>query len=188
MDLQTLENLISQNKSTREIARILGRKPSAVSYWLKKHGLQTNFKSSKDSGKISRAKPLINTCRTCGVELSSSNTAFNRGYICRQCKGKEDSERRRQRKNKAISYGGGKCRICGYDKTPSALEFHHIDPSSKEKEPHLLNSLSWDKQKEELDKCILLCANCHREVHDRLRVDDKFNVLDWVSDPDSRYN
>lgn len=184
MDLQTLENLVSQNKSTREIARILGRKPSAVSYWIKKHGLQTNFKSFKDSG----IKCSIIKCRKCKIELNTSNSAWGRGHICRQCKSEVDVKRRKSRKSKAIEYKGGKCNVCGYDKTPSALEFHHINPFSKEKEPHLLNSMSWDKQKEELDKCILLCANCHREVHDRLRVDDKFNVLDWVSDPDSRYN
>ena len=185
MDLQTLENLISQNKSTREVARILGRKPSAVSYWLKKHGLRTNFTPQfKTSGNISNPRK----CRICETLLNESNDSLGRGNICRACKSKIDVERKKEKKRKAIRYKGGGCNVCGYDKSFSALEFHHIDPSSKEKEPHLLNSLSWDKQKEELDKCILLCANCHREVHDRLRVDDKFNVLDWVSDPDSRYN
>jgi len=65
----------------------------------------------------------------------------------------------------AIDYKGGKCIVCGYNKCTWALEFHHIDP--KEKEFSISDkgyTRSWDKVKIELDKCVLLCANCHREV------------------------
>ena len=66
----------------------------------------------------------------------------------------------------AISYKGGHCQICGYDRCIEALEFHHLDPSQKEfgisKKGY---TRSWEKVKEEADKCVLLCANCHREVH-----------------------
>ena len=185
MDANTLRELISQNKSTREIARILNKKPTAIIYWLKKHGLRTNFTPQvKTSGNTS----IPRKCRICEIVLNELNDSFARGNICKACKSKDDVERRKKRKNRAIEYKGGKCNICEYNKSPSALEFHHIDPSLKDNKFSILISMSWDKQKEELDKCILLCANCHREVHDRLRVDDKFNVLDWVSDPDSRYN
>jgi 5-methylcytosine-specific restriction endonuclease McrA len=71
-------------------------------------------------------------------------------------------------KLKAIEYKGGKCEMCGYDKCPSALEFHHKNPLEKEyhKDSRGLNRRrSFENSKEELDKCILLCANCHREIH-----------------------
>jgi ribosomal protein L40E len=74
--------------------------------------------------------------------------------------------RRRVLKMKAIEYRGSKCSICGYSKCIGALQFHHLDRSTKEfgisKEGY---SKSWKTLKEELDKCILVCANCHSELH-----------------------
>lgn len=62
---------------------------------------------------------------------------------------------------------GGECQLCGYKKCIRALEIHHINPEEKEftfSTDKLCHS--WEKLSEELKKCILLCANCHREVHD----------------------
>lgn len=65
-------------------------------------------------------------------------------------------------KRKAVDYMGGKCSICGYNKCLTALEFHHINPKEKE----IYNShWKFERNKMELDKCILVCANCHREIH-----------------------
>ena len=73
---------------------------------------------------------------------------------------------RRRLKQKAIDYKGGCCQVCEYNKCNSALEFHHLDPSQKDF--HLGQSghtRAWDRVRIELDKCILLCSNCHKEVH-----------------------
>ena len=59
---------------------------------------------------------------------------------------------------------GGKCRICGYDKLLSALEFHHVIPSSKSFTLSSNTNKAHLAYKEEALKCVLLCANCHREV------------------------
>lgn len=67
------------------------------------------------------------------------------------------------RKEKAIDMFGGKCSCCGYDKCIAALDFHHIDPT--EKNERVTFSLKWEKVEQELKKCALLCANCHRELH-----------------------
>lgn len=73
-------------------------------------------------------------------------------------------KRRRQRlKVLAIVYKGGSCKQCGYSRCPTALEFHHRDSSLKDGSPSSFTS--WNKFKLELDKCDLLCANCHREIH-----------------------
>lgn len=65
----------------------------------------------------------------------------------------------------AIEYKGGKCLLCGYDKYRGALELHHVDPKTKSFAlGHKGYTRSWQKVKEEIDKCVLLCANCHREV------------------------
>jgi len=67
----------------------------------------------------------------------------------------------------AVEYGGACCQMCGYKKCMRALSFHHKDPSKKDFGLSARGlTRSWKKTKAELDKCILLCANCHMEVHE----------------------
>jgi 5-methylcytosine-specific restriction endonuclease McrA len=76
------------------------------------------------------------------------------------------AKRRKEIRLKAIEYAGGKCARCGYNKYPEVLEFHHLNP--KEKDFSISEkgySRSWDKVKLEIEKCLLICANCHRETH-----------------------
>lgn len=72
-----------------------------------------------------------------------------------------------KKKKLLVEYKGGKCEICGYDKCLAALEFHHIDPDKKDFSISS-SSKSIDEFKLEADKCILVCANCHREIHNNL--------------------
>lgn len=76
------------------------------------------------------------------------------------------AKRRRKIKVMAIEYKGGKCCVCGYDKYVGALDFHHLDEKSKNFDLSTKGlTRSWDRTKTEVDKCILVCANCHREIH-----------------------
>jgi len=68
-------------------------------------------------------------------------------------------------KIRAIEYKGGKCSKCGYNKCYAALEFHHRDPKAKEYSWTQLRKFSWERVKTELDKCDLICSNCHKETH-----------------------
>ena len=77
-------------------------------------------------------------------------------------------QRWQKRKLQAVEYKGGKCEVCGYNKCPEALDFHHLDPTEKEANWTKIRLWNWKKIEEELDKCSLLCANCHREEHARL--------------------
>ena len=74
---------------------------------------------------------------------------------------------RRQRiKIKALEYKGTHCQNCGYNKCNRALEFHHLDPSKKDFAiSYKGHCRSWKRVKAELDKCILVCSNCHQEIH-----------------------
>jgi 5-methylcytosine-specific restriction endonuclease McrA len=79
---------------------------------------------------------------------------------------KDVAKRRKKIRLMAVQHAGGKCVKCGYFKCLDVLEFHHKDPSKK-----LFgigqNKLtrSWESVKAEIEKCDLLCANCHREIH-----------------------
>ena len=76
-------------------------------------------------------------------------------------------KRREKLRQMAREYRGGKCEICGYHKCSRALNFHHVDPKSKDFGIAARGlTRSWDKIRQEIDKCILLCSNCHMEVHD----------------------
>lgn len=78
---------------------------------------------------------------------------------------KQARERIRKQKQRAIEYLGDICNSCGCMYHPSQYEFHHLDPSIKEKDPASACQMSWENFKKELDKCELLCANCHRLKH-----------------------
>ena len=77
----------------------------------------------------------------------------------------EASQRRKELRDRAVAYLGGHCAICYYDRCSAAFDIHHIDPSAKE---FTISSAmtSWERIAAELGKCVLLCARCHREVHD----------------------
>lgn len=89
-----------------------------------------------------------------------------RGYFrCTKCRSEAVSKRRRDLKLKAVEYKGGKCSKCGYSKCVAALEFHHTTEDKDYSLGDKGNTRSWDKVTQELDKCILVCTNCHREIH-----------------------
>lgn len=76
------------------------------------------------------------------------------------------AKRRNKLKELAVETKGGRCEICGYNKYIGALDFHHLDETKKSfglSRDGLTRS--WEKTKMEIDKCILVCANCHREIH-----------------------
>ena len=86
-------------------------------------------------------------------------------FRCSKCSAEATARVVKAKQDKAYEKYGSACKICGYDKCTRALDFHHLDPSVKEVEPSKVFSRSWEKIQLELDKCILLCSNCHREVH-----------------------
>ncbi|OHA47859.1 MAG: hypothetical protein A2806_02350 [Candidatus Terrybacteria bacterium RIFCSPHIGHO2_01_FULL_48_17] len=76
------------------------------------------------------------------------------------------AKRRRKLKLLAIEYLGGKCLACGYTRCAAAFDIHHRNPQKKEFGLSTKGlTRSWARIKNELEKCILLCANCHREIH-----------------------
>jgi hypothetical protein len=102
-------------------------------------------------------------CTNCNKKYVYDRKNGHRKTVCNSC---NVTQFRRRRKEKCVMYKGGKCEKCGYNKCLGALQFHHIDPS--EKEFGLSGKgvpKSWERCKTELDKCILLCANCHAELH-----------------------
>lgn len=79
------------------------------------------------------------------------------------------AKRRKKIRALAIQEKGRKCALCDYDVCDEALEFHHVNGKKDFGISSKGYTRSWEKVKAELEKCILVCANCHREIHAGLR-------------------
>jgi hypothetical protein len=146
-----------------------GQKPSITR---KKRFCNHSCAGSFNNTKTPKRK-LAGKCKTCCVPISAT-----RKYCSETCRKiaasalprKSDPIKyvvtwRQRTKQRAIQYKGGACQLCGYDRSSRALNFHHLDPSQKDFGIGGV-SRSWEAIQAELDKCILVCANCHAEIHD----------------------
>lgn len=148
----------------------------------KKPGYERQYCSKICSNKGRPSKVLSRSCRQCFTPIKD-----HKFYCSKECrveskpkisveerkevdkrnyenKKKQTVYYRKQIKLKALEYKGGSCQSCEYNKCINALEFHHIDPSKKDFAISK-TAKAWEKMKTELGKCVLLCANCHREIH-----------------------
>lgn len=112
-------------------------------------------------------------CLVCASELTGRQTRF----CSRQCKNAftnnkhqnyvSQQRRGRQRRQLLIRRKGGRCERCGYDRNGAALAFHHLDPAVKSFGIDLrsCSNTSWEVLVAEAEKCLLLCLNCHSEIH-----------------------
>ena len=115
----------------------------------------------------------ISICQNCQKPL----TGFKRKYCSTKCKNiilnqffqcyKNKKSRATQRKLEVIKPFGSKCSKCGYNRNLSALCFHHLDPKTKSFEitQRELANRTKEAIEKETQKCILLCSNCHMELH-----------------------
>ncbi len=131
------------------------------------------FGSRNTSKYLNKKTDKRKTCSSCAKTFlkNRKNFYYNNkkdelfAAVCIPCRNKQMVERLRAIKQECVSYMGGKCSKCGYKKCNAALDFHHLDPSTKEFNLAQQRSYSLRVLKPELDKCILLCKNCHAEKH-----------------------
>lgn len=118
---------------------------------------------------LKKSRGLAGKCHRCGGPGSLRSICD--GCMRKNCRNTQG--RRRLRKLQAIDYKGGHCEDCGHaNPIPDVFDFHHKDPSSKDLEPSRMFRLAWENVVGELDKCVLLCANCHRIRHFFMRAED----------------
>ena len=158
MDKEKLVALINQGYTQQQLADAFKCSQTNIRYWLKKHQLSTQTYQ-----KTSFGQDCI--CSDCG-KLYQYNR--QKGHTLKRCGSCWSTLSRRRVKEKAVAYLGGKCLRCSYNKCLRALSFHHRDAPNKEFTISQWAHLGWEKIEKELDKCDLLCANCHMEVHEIL--------------------
>ena len=150
------------------VNRSLGGELGAVHrLWMGRYGLQTKNKVGRRRNQAFQAARDANLTEALGVCRQHGDAVFvleGRGsYRCKRCRQDAVTQRRRKIKEILVAEAGGRCRICGYDRHPAALEFHHLDPAQK---LHAVSRrvLSLETLPMEARKCVLLCSNCHAEV------------------------
>ncbi len=151
MEKKILKQLIAKGKSQRGIAAELGCSKRSVEYWLSKYELTTGWKK-KDY-----------QC-SCG-ETDSSKFYGHKKDVCSTCHNRWTKNDRQKKRDRIISYLGGKCVKCGFKKYKSAMDVHHTDPAKKDKMAKRIASWKWERAQKELQHCILLCKNCHSAYH-----------------------
>ena len=165
MNKSVLEEYIANGESTHSIAQKENCGQTNVRYWLRKHGLNTtaypNSQPNVENGRL---------CKKCSGNL----TGKQRFWCSEDCKDNQNpntvARQKRvsmERKTLLIEMSGGCCSECGYKKNIAALQFHHLHPQNKtfNIDARKLSNTRWSSILEEWKKCVLLCSNCHIELH-----------------------
>jgi transposase len=164
---EVLASLVRDGLSLSEMARRLDRSISTVRYWLKKYG-HWPLPAGRRRAATRRAREqglrqVELECPHHGVTdfiLEGSGR-----YRCLKCRREGVTRWRRRAKLRLVEEAGGRCLLCGYDEFPGALQFHHLDPSTKAFGLAMRGlTRSIKELRREAAKCVLLCANCHAKV------------------------
>lgn len=104
-------------------------------------------------------------CEECSRVYAYEHRAGHTTTLCNSC---VVNRRRFMIKDKCVEYKGNECIVCGYNRCSRNMTFHHLDPELKEFGISGNHSKSWENIRSELDKCVMLCSNCHGETHNGL--------------------
>jgi predicted transcriptional regulator len=158
MNKNKIEKLINSGLSQREIALKLGIGQTTLRYWLSKFGLSTKH---KQCNKLDRSEKICSKCK----ELKPLDDFYGRTSYCKICSNAYHTDRVRKVKLRMVEYKGGKCLDCPRtikNTHYSAFDFHHLNPEEKDINFEKIKYQKWEKIEAELNKCVLLCATCHR--------------------------
>lgn len=162
---QEMLKLRKENFSYKAIAEKLNCSKALVYYHLgKQHKNKKNTILKEDIFKL-RKQGLSYNAISKKLGCSKGTISYYIGGGVKSKVNERQRKNRRAKKQALVDYLGGKCSMCGYDKCLGALEFHHLDPNEKEFSVALIKDKSLDELKQEADKCILVCSNCHKEIH-----------------------
>jgi transposase len=160
---EALAALVEEGCTVQQMAERLGVGATTVRHWLRRYQLKT-LRARQIAGETERQRVILRECRHHGFsEWVRSGTGGR--YRCKRCRSERVSARRRRVKRVLVAEAGGRCVVCGYDRFPGALQFHHLDPAAKSFALSVQGvARSLASARTEAAKCVLICANCHAEV------------------------
>lgn len=173
IDRDELASLVEQGMSITELAEVCGRSKARFRHWLRRYELKTLqavrraqrravHNAAAESGEEPPTELMMNCRRHGECMFVREGSGY---YRCARCRVESVAEHRRRLKRMLVAEAGGRCQLCGYDRQPRALQFHHVEPTTKEFELSRRGvTLSLARLRAEATKCVLLCGNCHAEV------------------------
>lgn len=168
MELERLVKCIDLGYSHKKISLEFNISQSTVRYWLKKYNLKTNNnRYNKNTIRDNKYCPKCNEYKSISEFYMRSDRDNVTGY-CKKCSTEYHRNRLAKVKIKMIQYKDGECSKCTLklkDSHYSVFDFHHLDPNEKDVNFKGIKHKKWEIIKKEIDKCVLLCANCHRLEH-----------------------
>ena len=166
VEADEFQRLVDLGLTRAEIADKLGISGSTVTYWLRKLGLRTRRATVIADNAAARSAGVRTVQRYCRKHGTGRFRLSSEGrYECLRCRSDAVAARRRRVKQILVAEGGGRCQRCGFAEHPAALQFHHLDPTTKAfniSAQGVTRSLA--KARAEAQKCVLLCGNCHALV------------------------
>ena len=139
--------------------------PAAVAQLVEQRAFTPTRVGSSPTGGIEAGGRRLLSCKRHGVIL---HYRFKRGtgftYRCKRCVGEAVTRRHRRLKALLVEEHGGCCRVCAFDDSIYALQFHHVDPAEKAFAMTMGRGKSLAAYREEGLKCALVCANCHARI------------------------
>jgi DNA-binding CsgD family transcriptional regulator len=165
-----------QGKTYKEIKQQLKISKATISYHLNSVNLGTEIKAMTNDKIVSLNEYYKkHTTKECANKFSISEFTVKK-YVMPKRVILTDEQRkilnyqrvkkyRQTVKEKLVEYKGGKCEKCSYKRCIAALDFHHKIPGEKDFGISQFRNLKWKTLLEEVDKCMLVCSNCHREIH-----------------------
>ena len=164
---KTIIDLAYSGLTIRAIAEHIGCSPTNVRHHLKKNGIST-LGLRREKEKAEKHCPRCDTTKA--LDQFYTRRSSEPSTYCKACSVGEAMDRQARFKQACVDYKGGVCLTCGYHECLAALEFHHLDPTQKDFAISRGRGYAFTaKVKDELDKCVLLCCRCHREVHAGVR-------------------
>ena len=148
IDIILLKKYLEKKYMLQTLSKKFKLSQGCVKYWIDKYGLI-----------LDRVERKYEFCQLCGKK-----NGYVRSKYCNTCVSRI---RRYKNKIRAVQYKGGKCEECGLDLDIlkyAAFEFHHFD-QNKEIEIGTVLNRKWETIKSEIEKCRLLCSNCHKIEH-----------------------
>ena len=168
LNKESLQNLADKGVSLRDMSSFFNMPLSTLSRRVKDFGI-TLLKSKHGKTIAPVEEKACSKCKISkpkeGFYTRKRNTS-TLSSLCRVCNRENRNHRARSFKAECVEYKGGECQVCGYASSMAALDFHHIDPSKKSFAIGSCRKTKFnDDIEKELDKCALVCANCHRAIH-----------------------
>lgn len=171
MNKEILLVLVERGFTLKQISKECNTSQTNIRYWLSKFGLKLKRGAR---GKKPKDFQFPRKC-SCG-ETDPNKFYGNKTTVCAKCHLLRTHLKGKENRAYILIRLGGKCINCDFDKWRSSLDVHHLDPKKKDLDFSTIRYWARDRIDKEIEKCVLLCRNCHAAHHSGELVNNNLSV------------